>query len=135
MSAGDIDTLAKLWAATLAPHGAVPPFTNHKDLYDTIDSTPLADVPWQTFDITYNGKLPDHDVPHWMTATHSSWFRDPRQLVRNILSNPDFKDDIDWTPFHEYDSKGDHRFQNFMSGDWAWRQAVRAISIISLCYY
>lgn len=41
MSAGDIDTLTALWAATFVPHGTNPPFTNHTDLYNTIDFTPL----------------------------------------------------------------------------------------------
>ena len=50
-----------------------------------------------------------------------------------MLSNPDFEGKIDYAPVQEYDSKGAHRFQNFMSGNWAWKQAVNAIlSLLSL---
>jgi hypothetical protein len=41
-----------------------------------------------------------------------------------MLSNPDFDDEFDCTPYHEYDTDGNHRFHNFMSGDWVWEQAV-----------
>ena len=53
MSARNIDTLLDLWAATLFKHDT-PPFANHGDLFDMIDSTPLGDVPWQTFSINYD---------------------------------------------------------------------------------
>ncbi|KAG1735575.1 uncharacterized protein EDB91DRAFT_1238202 [Suillus paluster] len=108
MSGGDIDFIFNLWAASLAAHGETPPFTNHVEMYNVIDSTPLGDVAWQSFTSEYNGTLPE----------------DPRILVHNILSNPDFKGEFDYTPLQEYDtSNGAHRFQDFMSGDWCWKQA------------
>ncbi|KAG2100144.1 uncharacterized protein F5147DRAFT_747170 [Suillus discolor] len=126
MSAGDIDFVFNLWAASLAAHGDTPPFTNHTDMYDTIDSTPLGDVPWQSFSSQYNGILPDDpdDIPSWMKSEYDVWFRDPRLLVHNIISNPDFKDEFDYAPLQEYSvSDGAHQFQDFMSGDWCWKQA------------
>ncbi|KAG2112306.1 uncharacterized protein F5147DRAFT_744582 [Suillus discolor] len=118
MSAGDIDFVFNLWAASLAAHGDTPPFTNHTDMYDTIDSTPLGDVPWQSFSSQYNGILPDDpdDIPSWMKSEYDIWFRDPRLLVHNIISNPDFKDEFDYAPLQEY--------SDFMSGDWCWKQAI-----------
>ena len=38
MSTDNIDTLTNLWAATLLLHDDFPPFANHSDLYETIDS-------------------------------------------------------------------------------------------------
>ncbi|KAJ8587763.1 hypothetical protein M405DRAFT_904199 [Rhizopogon salebrosus TDB-379] len=111
MSGGDIDFIFSLWAASLAPHSDTPPFANHIDMYDAIDSTPLGDVPWQSFSSQYNGTLPEGDVPpEWMTSEYDVWFRDPRLLIHNIISNPDFKDEFDYAP-------------DFMSGDWCWKQA------------
>jgi hypothetical protein len=124
MSGGDIDTLFNLWADTLDIHGDTPPFANHSDLYSTIDSTPLGDIPWQSFSSTYSGEMPEDEVPSWMTTEYEVWFRDPRELVRNLLANSDFKDNFDYAPMQEYDSAGNHRFHNFMSGNWAWKQAV-----------
>ena len=126
MSAGDINFLLGLWAASLAAHNDEPPFANAKDLYTTIDATPLGDVPWETFSLQHNGTQPQAtcDVPSWMNAEYDVWFRDPRTIIQNLLSNTDFKSDFDYAPFQEYTSEGIHRFQDFMSGNWAWQQAV-----------
>jgi hypothetical protein len=45
-------------------------------------------------------------------------------LVQNLLSNPDFKTDFDYAPFQERTTDGVHRFRDFLSGNWAWNQAV-----------
>jgi hypothetical protein len=62
-----------------------------------------------------------------MTADYTIWYRDPRQLFRFMLQNPDFATAFDYTPLHQYDENGNRQYQNFMSGDWAWRQAVCGI--------
>ena len=126
MSAGNIDHLMKIWSAHGAERGVKPPFLDHKYLYDTIDATEIGDVPWQSFDLSYDGEIPQQpDVPAWMTAKHTVWFRDPRLLVHNnILSNPDFKGTFDTSPYQEYDAKDSHRYHDFVSGNWAWRHAV-----------
>jgi hypothetical protein len=126
MSGGDMDFIFNLWAASLAEHGDVPPFSSHNDMYDTIDSTPLGDLPWESFSLQYNGVLPDGAAPSWMSAEYDVWFRNPQLLVHHILSNPDFDGEIDYAPLQEHSTTGAHRFQNFMSGDWCWKQAVRS---------
>jgi hypothetical protein len=124
MSAGHIDALLSLWAASLAQHHDEPPFKSHNDLYHTIDATPLGDVPWESFSVKYNGEFPEGDIPAWMTSDFDVWFRDPRTVVKNLLANPDFDNEFDYEPFQEHDAQGAHRFQDFMSGNWAWKQAV-----------
>jgi len=127
MSAGHIDTLLNLWAASLLEHSDEPPFSNHTELYDAIDSTPLGDVPWEVFNLKYDRVLPENEVPAWMTSEYDVWFRDPHSIIRNLLSNPDFDGEFNYTPYQEYDAPGNHRFQDFMSGNWAWKQAVRVL--------
>jgi hypothetical protein len=124
MSAGDIDLLFGLWGSSLAVHGDGPPFSNATNMYKTIDSIPLGGVAWESFSLNYNGTRPANNVPPWMDAEYDVWFRDPRILVHNLLSNPDFKSDFDYAPFQERTTDGAHRFQDFMSGNWAWAQAV-----------
>jgi hypothetical protein len=124
MSAGDIDFLFNLWGATLAPYGDNPPFANHTDLYSTIDATTLGDVAWDTFSLKYNGEIPEGQTPPWMLSEYDVWFRDPRSLVHNLISNPDYNNEFDYSPIREVDAEGNRRYQNFMSGNWAWKQAV-----------
>ena len=133
MSSGDIDFIFNLWAASLAVHDDTPPFESHVEMYDVIDSTPIGDVPWDSFSLLYNGIRPaEGEVPPWMTAEYDVWFRDPRQLVHNLISNPDFKEEFDYAPVQEYSTDGAHRFQDFMSGDWAWKQAVGSFNLMYL---
>lgn len=124
MSAGDIDFLFNLWAATLAPYDDNPPFANHTDLYSTIDATTLGDVAWDTFSLKYNGEIPEGQTPPWMLSEYDVWFRDPRSLVHNLISNPDYNNEFDYSPIREFDAEGKRRYQDFMSGNWAWKQAV-----------
>ncbi|KAG1846295.1 hypothetical protein F4604DRAFT_1884183 [Suillus subluteus] len=121
-SAKQIDTLLDLWAASLIKHNDAPPFTGHRDLYNTINVTPLGDVPWETFSMSYNGAKPLHDIPPWMDVTYDVWFQDPRLLLHDILGNPDFNGEMEYVPYQDYTVEDKRCFKNFFSGDWAWSQ-------------
>lgn len=126
MSAGNIDYLLKLWAK-----GGESPFVDHADVYNTIDAIPMGGVPWQDFTVSYNGPRPETNVPPWMEQTYEVYFRDPRQLFLNMLANPIFADNFDYTPKQTFNTEGSRQYENFMSGDWAWNQAVSLL----LCSY
>jgi len=133
MLASNIDQLMNIWAAHGAEHGKEPPFLNHNDLYKTIDTTPLADIPWQSFVTSYDGEIPQEGkVPSWMTSEHTVWFRNPRLLVHSILSNPDFEHTFDTSPYPEYDINGNHRYHDFMLGNWTWWHAVSLIIVMCI---
>ena len=59
-----------------------------------------------------------------MTSEHDLWFWDPHILLKNMVLNPDFDGEFNIAPLQEYDTAGNHRFQNFMSENWSWKQAV-----------
>jgi hypothetical protein len=129
MSAKNLDFLCDLMAVSLTKHCDTPPFADHKDLYNVIDATQLGDVPWQSFSVQYTGECPEV-VPPWMNDEFEVWYRDPRAMAYNILANPTFKDEINYTPFHEYNASDNTcQWKDFMSGDWAWQQAVRFLPI------
>ncbi|KAG1766610.1 hypothetical protein EV702DRAFT_980766 [Suillus placidus] len=123
MSAKQIDTLLNLWAATLIKHNDAPPFANHKDMYASIDATPLGDTPWKSFTTCYNGVRPEQDVPPWMDGQYDVWYRDPLQMVRSMLANSDFDGGIEFSPYRDYTAEDKRYWKNFMSADWAWNQA------------
>ncbi|KAG1721588.1 uncharacterized protein EDB91DRAFT_1240294 [Suillus paluster] len=102
MSAGDIDKLMHLWGLGLARHGDTPPFADHWDLYLTIDETPIGDVVWQSFSMKYGADVdPATNITPWMDTTYTTWFCDPRTIIHNMLGNPDFKNEMDYVPFHD----------------------------------
>lgn len=104
--------------------GKPPPFSDAVDMYNVIDSISLGDAQWHSFSASYTGTIPETNAPSWMSAKYDVWCRNPRDVVRNLLSNPDFKNDFDYAPFRDYDVDGTRQYHNLMSGNWAWRHAV-----------
>jgi hypothetical protein len=119
MSASNINFILNLWAASLAVHGAEPPFLSTSQMYKTIDSTPLGDVPWEFVSLQYGGTQPEDNILLWMKEGYDIWFRDPCALVHNILSNPNFESEFNYVPFQEHTVDGIHHFCDFMSASWA----------------
>lgn len=106
MSQGHVTHLMDLWAASLVPYGALPPFTNCDDMLATIDSISHGDAPWHCFEVSYDGPLPEGNVPSWMTEKYVVWTRNIRTILHIMLRNEDFDGEIDYTPYAELDSKG-----------------------------
>ncbi|KAJ7648027.1 hypothetical protein FB45DRAFT_783012 [Roridomyces roridus] len=121
MPAGAIDELLQIWAATNLHSD--PPFADHHDLYDTIDSTNLGHVPWQSFEVSYSLPVDPTDPTPWKRKPYTVYFRDPRLVLHNQLANPDFKSEIDLAPKRVYAADGTREYEDFMSGNWAWQQA------------
>ncbi|KAF9473084.1 hypothetical protein BDN70DRAFT_817740 [Pholiota conissans] len=123
MPQAQIDELMSFWAATLSKHNDSPPFSNHSDMLSTIDSSTLGNVPWQSFTVSYSGKKPDRDVPEWMNTEFVVWYRDPYEVIKQMLDNPDFDGEFDYAAYREYGDDNQRKYKDFMSGDWAWRQS------------
>jgi hypothetical protein len=123
MPKSHINNLMQIWACQLDDPDADPPFANADDLYATIDATKLDDVAWESFTVSYNGEITDDDAP-WKHTSFDVWFHDPLKVLKNQLSNRDFANKMDLAPKKVTDKEGKRRYQDFMSGQWAWRQAV-----------
>jgi Plavaka transposase len=119
MPTTEINVLMELWALSLLKYDGSPPFTNHEDLYNTIDSIPHGDVTWQSFNMRYDGEHPANGAPPWMECSYDVWFRNPHTIVQNMIANADFSGGFDFVPYQKYDHKGGRHFQDFMSGEWA----------------
>ncbi|KAI5999622.1 hypothetical protein EDD15DRAFT_2160596 [Pisolithus albus] len=129
MPAKKIDTLLDIWAASLLELGGRPLFTNHADLYSVIDNTRVGSVKWDNFTIRYTGEERGNSPAPWMSDSHDVWYRDPREVIHNILANSGFTSELDYVPYREYEASNDERrWEDFMSGDWAWEQADRILS-------
>ncbi|KAG6823690.1 hypothetical protein H0H92_009346, partial [Tricholoma furcatifolium] len=119
MPRSNIDALLQIWAAQHPDNG--PPFQNSDDLYSQIDATPIGGVPWQCFAVRFNGEVQpgDAETAPWKSKDFEVWFRDPRRILHNHLSNPDFANEIHLTPIRVFDDRGCRRYKDFMSGNWA----------------
>jgi hypothetical protein len=125
MSASQINAILHLWSVSLEGSGTLPPFQNHKEMYKTINHTVHRDIPWSSFSLQYNGKKLPNDVPSWMDTTYEICYCNSHAVIHEMLTNPEFKDHMDYKPYHKYNHKTEKwEWQDFMSGDWAWLQAM-----------
>jgi Plavaka transposase len=65
-----------------------------------------------------------------MKNEYTIWFRDPLLLFKHMLENPSFASFFDYAPQQRF-ANGIRRYENFMSGDWAWKQAVSRCLILN----
>ncbi|KAF8328733.1 hypothetical protein F5887DRAFT_897430 [Amanita rubescens] len=124
MPEDQIDDLLQIWARTLAPNED-PPFANAQHLYSTIDATKLGNIPWNPFTISFKTEEDEGetDVP-WKLKSYDVWYRDPLEIIKMQLGRRDFVGEIDFAPKEVRDSETNvRRYQDFMSGEWAWEQA------------
>ena len=135
MSEGNINELMGIlfeWTRSLDCH-ADPPFADAKDMYSTIDACRLGHVSWQSFKVSYDGEVTEDDAP-WKRKAYDVWFRDPKQLLQAQLANRDFVNQMDFAPKEIVNRKtGARCYRDLMSGQWAWRQAVRDSLCIITC--
>ena len=128
MPMGQINNLLEIIAAMNAMTGGEGPFKTHKDLYNTINVMNLGDAPWNHFHLNYQGKT-NASSPPWQTEDFLVWFWDPLTLIHNLISNLDFDGGFDYLPFQEHDTENNHRYKNFMFGNWSWKQVVCLIIV------
>ena len=119
MSAGNTDTLMKLLARIDRYL-----FKNHTEMCETIDATELGGVSWQRSTLRYQGAVPVDEPPQWMSTEYEIFYRDPHKVLKNMLADPTFEHGFDYAPYQEFDNGGDRVYENVMSSDWAFRQAV-----------
>ena len=124
LSRRKIDHLLELWAATLVPHGDSPPITNHRDLHRQIDAITVGDVQWECVSLKYEGPPPEMTrPPEWKTVRYDVWYRNPRNVIKNILARPDLDGHVDYAAYQEF-SNGQRQYSNMMLGNWAWQESV-----------
>jgi hypothetical protein len=121
MSAGHTN---KLMALVAQFGDGESPFKNYSSLCSTIDASELGDVPWECSTFQYQGETSGDQVPEWMTTRYEIYYRDPREVIKNMIADTTFKHAFDYVPYQEFDEDGDRRYEDFMSGDWAFHQAV-----------
>ena len=128
MSGGQIDELMDILAAM--DEGGTPPFANHKELYGLIDAI-SPEEKWECISMNHADaeraqidESSNANLPTWKKGTYDMWIRDPKALVQKQLSNPDFKDFIDYARHQVFGKNHQCIWSDFMTENWAWEQCV-----------
>jgi hypothetical protein len=101
-------------------------------LMDTIDELPRG-VDWTYRPVTLHGDLLD-DAGKARTEQLELWYRDPVEIVQELLGNPMFHDVMRYAPERIYrDAEGKERVLNEMwTVEWWWKMQVRHLSVTGL---
>lgn len=94
MSASSINELLQIWA-TILPEDQDLPFINQKHLYDKIDAIEVGEVPWNSFSVSFSGKISEGDKTPWKHPQYDVWYCDPHLVLHNQVANTDFATEID----------------------------------------
>ncbi|KAI5986581.1 hypothetical protein EDC04DRAFT_2873516 [Pisolithus marmoratus] len=96
-----IDGLMHIWASMPGQSGT-PPYANHEHLYSTIDAISEGDAPWTSFSME-SVEAGGSGGPSWKNSgTYEVVFHDPQ---------------------------GQHVWSDFMTGNWAWNQLTKPVSV------
>jgi len=133
LSSAETNRLLEIWQAwSLESEGHTDaPFKSHRDLLATVDAITYAEASanWKSFSVSYDGEVPEDNPPKWMTDEYAVYYRDPHEVVQNMLADADFADEFDYVPYREYKGAGNRIYGNYMSGDLANKYAVCISSI------
>ncbi|EKM77022.1 hypothetical protein AGABI1DRAFT_101971 [Agaricus bisporus var. burnettii JB137-S8] len=124
MSIDNINELCAIHDGLLQNHGDVGPFASANNMYETINSIQHGDAPWLHLKASLSLNV-DENTPTWKKKEYDIWYRDPDVVLKQMLNNPDFDGEFDYTPYIELDTKGEQQWSDVMSGNYAWRQANR----------
>ena len=81
-----------------------------------IDAINEGAIPWRSFNVETS--LPNEQV------TYTAYYRDPVALIQQMLDNPELDGHFDYVPHVDLDEQGTRVWKDFMSGNWAYKQAV-----------
>lgn len=91
---------------------------------DTIEALPRG-VEWNYRPVTLHGDLTD-DSGNARKEDLELWYRDPVEVVRELMGNPMFRHDMRYAPERVYqDSCGEKEVVNEMwTAEWWWKMQV-----------
>ena len=123
----NINKALNIWAASVVQQGGSATWKNADELYASIDKIQHGNAPWTTHLFRYQGPLPP-SPPQWMMQTYELCICNTHHVLHQQFADPGFKNNINYTPYQQFNKARKQVWSNFMSGDWAWKQAVSAHS-------
>ncbi|RXW11860.1 hypothetical protein EST38_g13995 [Candolleomyces aberdarensis] len=124
MPAKKIDYLLEIWAFDKMKNDSLAPFGSYTEMYSAIDAIEFGDAPWQSFSMNFADD-PGHSADtSWKSATYDVWYRDPTRVISNMLDNPDFDGQFDYSAFVEVNDKGQRVWNDFMGANYIWRRST-----------
>ena len=106
-----------------------PSFHNSRALLSKVDSLPTGPE-WEVIELLVKGKGVNGNG-EIVTENVELWRRDPVECVRELFSNPAFKNSIHYEPQKVYtdESKTERVFGEMWMGQWWWETQVSVMAV------
>jgi len=103
---------------------AAPSFHNNHALLQKIDSLPTGPK-WEVVEMSVEGEGLAGDGTT-VTETVELWRCDPVECVKELFSNPAFKETIQYKPWRAYtnESRTERVYSEMWMGQWWWKTQV-----------
>lgn len=107
-----------------------PSFRNSRALLSKIDALPTGPK-WEVVELLVEGPGVNNDGK-MVTETVELWLCDPVECVRELFSNPAFKEDINYKPQKVYTdgSRTERVYSEMWTGKWWWKMQVSQSKLI-----
>ena len=115
----------EIWTLSTMEMDNGSPFDSYQQTYEVIDEIQVGSTLWEYFKTETDNDLPD-DAPNRCRELYCIWYHNPDTVITNMLNNPDFANAFDYIAT---DSDGKQRWNDIMSGNYAWHHAVCSHSI------
>ncbi len=106
-----------------------PIYASADDMHDTIDDYPGGATEWITLCVRWMGPVTANS-PDWKRKPFYVHTRNPLEVMEHLAANPDFNGAWHNRPFRQYNQDGTRVWSDAMSGEWAWKQAVRSTELV-----
>lgn len=102
----------------------VPSFKNKDEFLGAVDALPPG-VSWKLENVTVTGDVHDEDEQP-LKEELELWYRDPVEVVRELLGNPIFRDVTCYAPeqIHRDGDLQERVVNEMWTGDWWWDMQV-----------
>ena len=106
-----------------------PSFHNNRALLNKVDSLPTGPE-WEVIELSIEGRGANGDR-EIVTEKVELWRRDPVECVRELFSNPAFKNGIRYEPQKVYtnESRTERVFGEMWMGEWWWETQVSVLEV------
>lgn len=116
--------LLLLWLTKRQLKGNPPSFSSSRSLLQKIDGLPSGPK-WEHLVFSIKGKGVDGDGT-MVTETVDLWRRDPVECIKELFSNPAFKDRCQYAPRKAFTnrSRNERVYGEMWMGKWWWKTQV-----------
>jgi hypothetical protein len=106
-------------------------FRSHQDYVERVKRLSNKGIRFHPYNV-----LPTESAPDWAPELITFWMRDSLEVVKSLVTDPRWSNDMRWAPEEAYNEAGERIYSELWTGNW-WRrmQVCRLIglNLLTMC--